>query len=121
MWESQPDGSIVFVGSDPGPGGYGPVKRVTVRPAPATSVATFVNNLKAGAAKTAAEIEAAKQKAADEAAAAKAAQQQRAAEMEKARREALEAKAKARKLYLLNAQRAEQALPPLKELPADSP
>jgi thiol-disulfide isomerase/thioredoxin len=45
-WEQQPDGSIVFVGADPVgfTGGHGPIKRITVTPAPESSYAAWLVN-----------------------------------------------------------------------------
>jgi hypothetical protein len=128
-WEQQPDGTIVFIGYEPGPTGYGPMKRITVTPDPNTDVAAWLANLTASEAQAAADAEAAKVKAQEEAAAAKekaekdataAAAKRKAdydaavAARQKARQDALNA----RRLQQLNAQRARQGLPPLKELPA---
>jgi hypothetical protein len=44
-WEFQPDGSIIFVCSSPGPGGYGPLKKITVTPVPGSSVTSWLGSL----------------------------------------------------------------------------
>jgi hypothetical protein len=45
-WEVQPDGSIAFICNTPAPGGYGPIRKVTVTPAAGTSFATWAASLK---------------------------------------------------------------------------
>lgn len=128
-WEQQPDGTIVFVGAVTGmERGYGPVKRITVMPDPARNYVAWLADLKTGEAKAAADAETAKVKAAEDAVAAKKAADEKAiadaakrkadyevavAAKNKARQDA----AKAKQLYLLNAQRAKKGLPPLTELP----
>jgi hypothetical protein len=73
LWEAQPDGSVVFIGPTPAPNnGYGLMKRVVVRPAASTSVATWIGEVKEAEAKAIADAAAAKAKAEEEAAAAKA-------------------------------------------------
>ena len=44
-WEVQPDGSIIFICNSPGPGGFGPIKKITVTPAAGTSVTSWVSSL----------------------------------------------------------------------------
>lgn len=125
-WEVQPDGSIIFIGCAPGPQGYGPIKKVKVTPA--ATFATWVAGIPAAEAKAAAEAAAIKAKAAEDAALAKQKAADAAAEVaakrkadydaavaakNKARQEAMDAK----RLQVLNAQRAKQKLPPLAELP----
>lgn len=119
-WEQQPDGTIVFVGNDTGlVGGLGPVKRITVTPDPNINVASWVTNFKASEAKAAEDAAVAKKKAEEEAAAAAAKRkvdyEAAVAAKNKARQDALNAK----KLKVLNAQRAKQGLPPLTELPEE--
>jgi hypothetical protein len=132
VWEQQSDGTIVFVGPDTGlVGGLGPIKRITVTPAPDANVTAWLKNLQADEANAAADAEAAQKKAVEDAAAAKAkaaedsatAAAKRKADYEaavaakkKAYEEAVAAKQKARLLQLENAKRARQGLPPLKEL-----
>ena len=43
-WEVQPDGSIIFICNSPGPGGFGPIKKITVTPAAGTSVTSWVSS-----------------------------------------------------------------------------
>jgi len=110
-WEFQPDGSIVFLGGEPGPQGLGPMKRVKVTPATGTTFATWFTDAKAADEKEAADAIAAKEKAeADKltaAAQAKAEKDEAAAKRKadydaavaakvKAREEAVAAKTKAR-------------------------
>lgn len=45
-WEVEPDGSIVFICNTPAPGGYGPIKKITVTPAAGTTFATWAASLK---------------------------------------------------------------------------
>jgi hypothetical protein len=45
-WEVEPDGSIAFICNTPAPGGYGPIKKVTVTPATGTTFATWAASLK---------------------------------------------------------------------------
>jgi hypothetical protein len=101
-------------------GGLGPVKHITVTPDPARNYITWLADLKTGEAKAAADAEAVKKKAEEDAATAaakkKADYDAALAAKNKARQDALNAQ----KLKVLNAQRARQKLPPLKELP-DSP
>ncbi|HTO02727.1 MAG TPA: hypothetical protein VL069_03450 [Opitutus sp.] len=100
LWEAQPDGSIIFVGPTPAPNnGYGLMKRVTVRPAAGTSVATWIADVKEAEAKAIADAAAAKAKAEEAAAAAKAkakeAYDAAVAAKAKAREEALAARKEA--------------------------
>jgi WD40 repeat protein len=44
-YEVEPDGSIVILCNTPGPGGYGPIKKITVTPAAGSSFATWVASL----------------------------------------------------------------------------
>ena len=126
VWEPQPDGTIVFIGS--GLGGVaepGPVKRITVTPYPNVNFATWIANIKTGEAQAAADAAAAKIKGAADAEAAKkqaAEDAAIAAAKKKADYEAaVAAKTKARQdalaLKTLNIQRARQGLPTLTELP----
>ena len=108
VWEQQPDGTIVFVGPALGlVAGPGPVRRITVTPDLNRNFTAWLASLKTDEAKTAADAEAAaaKKKANYDAA---------VAAKTKAQQDALNAK----KLNLLNAQRAKKGLPPLTELPA---
>ncbi len=69
-WEYMSDGTIVFVGPAPDASGSGPMKKVTVTPAPGTSVATWFAAVKASEEKALADAATAKGKAeADKAAA----------------------------------------------------
>ena len=45
-WEVEADGSIVFICNSPAPGGYGPIKKVSVTPAAGTSFTTWAASLK---------------------------------------------------------------------------
>jgi uncharacterized protein YkwD len=113
------DGVLTFIAID-----GSNVKRFRVTPSPDMTIAKMISNAEAMQAKAIAEANAAKKKAEEEAlakkqkaeadaAAAKAALEKRAADAMKARQDALNAQ----KLKSLNAQRARQGLPPLKELP----
>ena len=62
-WEYMPDGTIVFIGPAPDPNGSGPMKRITVTPAPNTNVATWFAAVKASEEQALADAEAAKAKA----------------------------------------------------------
>jgi uncharacterized membrane protein YqiK len=111
MWESQPDGSIVFVGQEPSSANNGKINRIKVTPATGTNVAQWSADAKAAAAKAVADGAAANAKAkADQIAAAeqakadaveaaahrKAANDAAVAARIKAREEAVAAKTKAR-------------------------
>lgn len=100
-WEIQPDGSVVFIGVTPAENnGYGPMKRVTVRPEAGTSVGTWAKAVATAREQALADAAAAKEKAIQDAAEAKAkAEAERLAAIEaraKARAEADAAKAKLR-------------------------
>lgn len=110
-WEFQPDGGIVFLGGEPGPQGFGLMKRIKVTPAAGTTVATWFTDVKAAEEKEAAEAITAQEKAETDklaaAAAAKAASDDAAAKRKadydaavaaktKARQEAAAAKTRAR-------------------------
>jgi hypothetical protein len=116
-WEFQPDGSIIFIVNTPGPQGYGPIKKFKVTPAPNTSFATWIADVKAGEEKAIADAAAAKQKTADDAAAAAAKKKADYDTAIAARKQAQQDALDARQLKALNAQRAKQKLPPLTELP----
>jgi hypothetical protein len=118
-WQMGADGVLTFIAID-----GSNVKRFRVTPSPDMTIAKMISNAEAMQAKAIAEANAAKKKAEEEAlakkqkaeadaAAAKAALEKRAADAMKARQDALNAQ----KLKSLNAQRARQGLPPLKELP----
>jgi hypothetical protein len=62
-WEYMPDGTIVFIGPSVDPSGSGPMKKITVTPAPGTNVRTWFAAVKASEAKAAADADAAKAKA----------------------------------------------------------
>ena len=101
LWEAQPDGAVILIGVTPGPNNsYGPMKRVSVKPAAGTSVATWIADVKAAQVQAVADAAAAKAKADEDAAAAltakKKAAEEAAAAKAKAREEAIAAKAKAR-------------------------
>jgi Tol biopolymer transport system component len=130
-WESQPDGSIVFLGQSPSPVTSGAFKRIKVTPAAGSSVATWAADIKTSEERALAEAKAAQEKAAadqlaaaekakadqeaalakrkadyDAAVAAKArAREEAVAAKTKAREEALAAKAKARADALKNAKK----------------
>lgn len=100
LWEAPPDGSVILVGPSSAPNnGYGPMKRVIVRPTAGTRVATWISEEKVAREKAIADAAEAKAKAEEEAAAAKAkAQEEYAAAVAakaKAREEALAARKEA--------------------------
>jgi WD40 repeat protein len=119
-WEAQPDGSVLLIGAEPtGPYG-GPMKRIKATPSTGTSIATWINDVKAAREKEMADAEAAKEakrKQAEDAAAQKKADQEAALAKRKADQEAATAKRKAdleaRQREAENARRAKQGLPPL--------
>jgi hypothetical protein len=45
-WEMQPDGSIIFICGTPGPGGYGPIKKYVVTPAPGSNLVSWAASAK---------------------------------------------------------------------------
>ncbi len=109
-WEYMPDGTIVFIGPSVDPRGAGPIKKVTVTPAPGTSVHTWFAAVKASEEQAFAAAEAAKAKAAADKQAALAKRQadaDAAAAKRKADHEAaVAAKAKARQDALAARQKA---------------
>jgi hypothetical protein len=109
-WEYMPNGTIVFVGPAVDPSGSGPMKKITVTPAPGTDVATWFAAVKSSEEQALAEAAAAKQKAEEEkmaAAAKRQADAEAALAKRKADREAaIEAKARARADALAAKQKA---------------
>jgi septin family protein len=98
-WETQPDGSVLFIGAEPTGMFGGQMKRIKVSPDSGTSVATWIADAQAAQKKAVedAAAAAAKVKADKEAeAAAKAKEREEAiAAREQARQEAIEARKKA--------------------------
>ncbi len=97
-WETQPDGSVIFIGAEPTGLVGGPMKRIRVSPDAGTSVATWIADTHAAQKKAVEDAAAAAAKAkADKeaAAAAKAKEREEAlAARERARQEAIEARKK---------------------------
>jgi len=101
LWEAQPDGSVLLVGTDPIAGqNYGPMKRIRVTPSAGANVAAWLGDAQEARSRALAEAEAVKAKAeADRLAAAEArrlAQEEAAAARLKARQDAEAARIKAR-------------------------
>lgn len=101
LWEAQPDGSVILVGTDPIPGQqYGPMKRIRVVPTAGSNIAAWINETKDARARATAEAEARKAQAeADRLAAAeerKRQQEEAAAARRQAQEEAAAARKKAR-------------------------
>jgi hypothetical protein len=121
LWEAQPDGSVLLVGTDPVAGqNYGPMKRVRVIPAANSTIATWIAQTKEGRTRAVAEAEARKAQAEadrlaaaeerkrqqEEAAAARRkAQEEASAARKKAQEEAAAARAKAREEAAAKAKR----------------